>query len=56
MIIVNDVTYTIFGREWNHIVDVVMWSKFGNSSISMREVIANSEKSIFWRVLLVQVH
>ena len=26
----------------NYIVDVVMWPKFGNSSISMREVIITS--------------
>ena len=29
----------ILSCDSNHIVDVVMWSKFGNSSISMREVI-----------------
>ena len=26
----------------NHIVDVVMWQKFGNSSISIKEVIITS--------------
>ena len=41
-------------REPNYIVDMVMWSKFGNSSISIREVIIISiflriwpERSIF---------
>ena len=38
-----------------------MWPKFGNSSISMREVITSIslrfklEKTIFWGVLMVQV-
>ena len=35
----HDVTNIILSRKSNYIVDVVMWSKFGNSSISMREVI-----------------
>ena len=34
-----DVTNKILSRDSNYIVDVVMWPKFGNSSISMREVI-----------------
>ena len=29
-------------RDSNYIVDVFMWSKFGNSSISMKEVITTS--------------
>ena len=29
----------IFLRDWNYIVDVVMWPNFGNSSISMRQVL-----------------
>ena len=38
-------------RDWNYIVEVVMWSKFGDSSISMREFIITSilykKKTIF---------
>ena len=48
--------------ESNNIVHVVMWPKFGNSSISMREVIITSilsgldqKKQVFWGVVLVQV-
>ena len=39
---VDDVTSKILSRDSNYIVDVVMWPKFGNSSISMREVIITS--------------
>ena len=39
---VHDVTNKILSRDSNYIVDVVMWPKFGNSSISMREVITIS--------------
>ena len=39
---VHDVTNKIFSGELSHIVDVIMWAKFGNSSISMREVIITS--------------
>ena len=42
IISVNDVTNKTLSRDSNYIVDVVMWPKFGNSSISMREVIINS--------------
>ena len=35
----HDVTIKILSHDSNYIVDVVMWPKFGNSSISMREVI-----------------
>ena len=35
---VCDVTNKILSRESNYIADVVMWPKFGNFSISMREV------------------
>ena len=34
-----DVTNKILSRDSSYIVEVVMWPKFGNSSISMREVI-----------------
>ena len=37
-----DVTNKILSRNSKYIVDVVMWLKFGNSSISMREVIVTS--------------
>ena len=34
----HDVTNKILLRDSNYIVDVIMWPKIGNSSISMREV------------------
>ena len=34
-----DVSNKILSRDSNYIVDVIMWPKFGNFSISMREVI-----------------
>ena len=39
---VYDVTNKNLSRNSNYIVDVVMWPKFGNPSISMREVIITS--------------
>ena len=39
---VDDVTNKILLRESNYIVDVFMWPKFGNCSISMREVITTT--------------
>ena len=39
---VNDITSKILSRDSNYIVDVFMWPKFGNCSISMREVITTS--------------
>ena len=39
---VDDVTNKILSRDSNYIVDVFMWPKFGNSNISMREVIITS--------------
>ena len=39
---VDDVTDKILSRDSNYIVDVFMWPKFGNYSISMREVITIS--------------
>ena len=47
IISVDDVTNKILSRDSNYIVDVVMWPKFGNSSISMREVIITSILSGF---------
>ena len=62
IIYVHDVTNKILSRDSNYIIDVVMWPKFGNSSISMRKVIITSilwgfDKKIrfFWWVVLVQV-
>ena len=42
IILVDDVTYKIASRDSNYFVDLFMWPKFGNSSISMREVITTS--------------
>ena len=42
IIFVHDVTNKILSRDSNYIVDVVMWPKFGNSSICIREVIITS--------------
>ena len=39
---VYGVTRKILSRDWNYIVDVVMWPKFGNSSIYMKGVIITS--------------
>ena len=42
VIYVHDVNNKILSRDSNYIVDVVMWLMFGNSSISMREVMTIS--------------
>ena len=42
MISVHGVTNKILSRESNYIVHVAMWPKFGNSGISMGEVIITS--------------
>ena len=39
---VHDVINQILWPDSNYIVDVFMWPKFGNSSISMRKVITTS--------------
>ena len=39
---VDDVKDKILLRDSNYIVDLFMWPKFGNCSISMREVITAS--------------
>ena len=39
---VDDVTNKILSRDSNYVVDAFMWPKFGNCSISMREVITTS--------------
>ena len=42
MVSVHEVSNKILSRNSNFIVNVVMWSKFGNSSISMKVVIMTS--------------
>ena len=42
IISVHDVTNNNLSRDWNYILDAVMWPKLGNSSISMREVMITS--------------
>ena len=42
IICVHDVTSKMLSRDLNYIVDLVMWPKFGNTSISMREMIITS--------------
>ena len=39
---VNEFANEILSLDSNHIIDSVMWPKFGNSNISMREVIITS--------------
>ena len=39
IIYVYEVINKILSNDSNHIVDVVMWPKFGNSSVFVREVI-----------------
>ena len=38
----HDAANKILSYDSNYFVDVVMWPKFGNSSISLREVIITS--------------
>ena len=48
LIIVDfDVTNIILWRDSNYIINMVMWPKFGNSSISMRKVVITSTLSGF---------
>ena len=42
IICVHDVTNTFLSGDSNYIIDVAMWPKFGNCSISMRKVIVTS--------------
>ena len=60
--VIISVTNKFLSRDSSYIMDVIMWPKFGNSSISMRKVIITSilqgfdQKNHFiWRVLLLQV-
>ena len=39
IIYVHEVINKILSNDSNHIVDVAMWPKFGNSSVFVREVI-----------------
>ena len=62
IIFAHDVTNKILSPDSNYNVNAVMWPKFGNSSISVREVIIISilegfdqRNCFFWRVFLVQV-
>ena len=41
---VDDVTYKILSRDSNYVVDMFMWPKFGNSIISMRQVITTFDQ------------
>ena len=57
----HDVTSPILSRDSNYNVNVVMWPKFGNSSISVREVNITSIVQgfdqfycFFWQLVLVQ--
>ena len=45
---VHDVTNKILSRDSNYFVEVVVWSKFGNSRLDQK-------KRFFWGVVLVQV-
>ena len=42
IISVDDVINKILSHDSNYIVDVLMWPKFGDCNISMREVITTS--------------
>ena len=59
IIVDYDVTNKILLRDSNYIVDVVMWLKFGNYSVTIREVIIFSvfdwKNHCFSGVVLVQV-
>ena len=59
---VDDVNNKVLSRYSNYVVDVFMWPKFANSSISMREVFTTSilwgfdqKNGFFYGVVLVQV-
>ena len=42
IIFVPNITNKVLSRDLSYIIEVVMWPKFGNSNISMREVIVIS--------------
>ena len=47
VISVLDITKKVSPSDLNHTVDMVMWPKFGNSSISTRELKVWPEKPLF---------
>ena len=49
IIFVNDVTNEILSSDLDYIVNLVTWPKFGNSSISLREVIINLKFIRIWQ-------
>ena len=55
IIFVNGVTNKILSRDSNYNVNAVMWSKFGNSSISGREVTLHNsnDDSSFLKMVLI---
>ena len=62
IICADDVKNKTLSRGSKYIVDAFMWPKFGNCSISMREVITTSilwgyyrKNRLFWGVVLLQV-
>ena len=42
IISIDDITNKILSRDSNYIVNLFVWPKFGNCSISVREVITTS--------------
>ena len=42
IVCIYDLSNKFLSRDWNYIVDVVMWPKFGNSSTLMKKVITTS--------------
>ena len=60
IISIHDVSNKSLLRDLNYIVDLVMWPKFGNSSISVRELIMTSidlflDSDSFYHISLVNV-
>ena len=39
---IHDVTNKVLSYDSKYVIDVVMWPKFGNCSISIRKIIINS--------------
>ena len=48
IVFVYEVTNKVLSRDSSYIVDVVMWPKFGNLSISMREVVNSFNYIRIW--------
>ena len=62
IIYVHDVTNKNLSCDSNYNVDAIMWTKLGNSSTSIREVIItsiikgfNQMNQISWELVLVQI-